>query len=213
MNIQGWINNQQVRNATPRRHLVLFYGNYSLDTQSITSQLGRGRALSTQRTQTVVPDRRGALECTCPLSSYARTHNIGGLPQWITSGFFHATVGIKPRFLAWSCSLPIFLSSPSLSFSLMHSLSACFLFDSQTHQAYQGFGTFCSAWKVLLADLRGSFHFNQISVPMPPPSGSLNYTQAALALFLWPCLLFLPLWHCFIRLFDFCVSFWDHEFQ
>ena len=113
MNIQGWINNPQVRNATPRRHLVLFYGNYSLDTQSITSRLGRGRALSTQRTQTVVLDRRAALECTCPLSSYARTHNIGGLPQWITSGFLPATAGRKPRFLAWSAPyLPVLTLSP-----------------------------------------------------------------------------------------------------
>ena len=72
MNIKSWINNPQVRNATPGHHLVLCYGNYSLDTYSIPSRLGRGRALSTKRTQTVVLDRRAALERTCPLFSYAR---------------------------------------------------------------------------------------------------------------------------------------------
>lgn len=61
------------------------------------------------------------------------------------------------------CPFALSLSSCHCLSPLTHALlPAYFLFVSQTHQAYQGF-TCCSAWKVLPADLHGSFHFNQIS--------------------------------------------------
>lgn len=147
------------------------------------------------------PGQEGGFRVYLPTFLICKEHNIGGLPQWVTSSFLPATVGIKPRFLA--------------RFAL--SLSSCPHFSPLTHVLPASLLPFCFSntpsisglWYLLLC-LEGSpcrlawlIPLQSDLIPMPPPSGSLNYTQAALALFLWPCLLFLPPWHCFIRLFDF----------
>ena len=79
-NHHSGINNLPFRNMTQSRHPVLFYGNYNLAaTSSISPREEEGHFH--QRDTDRVMDRRVALVCSCPLFSYARTHNVGRLPQ------------------------------------------------------------------------------------------------------------------------------------
>lgn len=143
----------------------------------------RGRPLSTKKTQTMVMDKRVALECACPLFFICKDM-LRKRASVVNNFKFSPSYTWDKTQIPYTRSLLIFLSSLPLS-SLMDSLPAHFL----KHTLTSGLWHLLSPLPGMTfpTDLHGSILcFNQISVQMPPPLGSLlDYTyQGTLALLL-----------------------------
>lgn len=175
-NHRSGINNLPLRNMTQGRHPVLFYGNYNLAaTCSISAREEEGHFPPKGHRQghgqeggfsVFLPTFLICKDTQCRRASSVNNFKFSPCYTWDK---------IQIPCSRLSPYLPVLISSP---LSLVHSLPACFLAASQTHQAYSHLRALVfavpSAWKALPSDLQGSLlHFSQISVQMPPPSGSL----------------------------------------